>query len=166
MAKPIPAVDPVTSAFFHPIVSSYGQFFSLFRFVHGVSSAQVINGETVIRPANQQQIINGRVNHLYPECVPVAAQSGAEDERNYQQSAAHQGKAPPQPKRQQQANECLRKWKNERKEADYLRRQWRLRECLHKTTCERGELWQAHQSMYQDIDAQRQSQDAVGKLPV
>ncbi len=64
----------------------------------------MIDGETVVRPANQQQIINGRVNHLYPERVPVGAQSRAEHECNYQQSAAHQRQARPQPKRQQQAN--------------------------------------------------------------
>src|SRR6266567_3761931 len=91
MAKPIPAVDPVTSAFFPFNCKFIGAILFFISFRSRSFPAQVIDGEAVVGRANQQQIINGRVNHLYSECVPVAAQSCAEHECNYQQSAAHQG---------------------------------------------------------------------------
>ena len=114
---PMPAVETVTKAFFpssRKFIASSS--FSLLRFVYVVDSsfpAQMIDREAIVRPARQQQVVNRCVKHLYAKRFPIAAQRCAEYECGNQQPAADQGKARPQPERQQKANDCLGKWQCE-----------------------------------------------------
>ena len=114
IATPMPAVETVTKAFFpssRKFIASSS--FSLLRFVYVVDPsfpAQMIDREAIVRPARQQQVVNRCVKHLYAKRFPIAAQRCAEYECGNQQPAADQGKARPQPERQQKASDCLGKW--------------------------------------------------------